>query len=100
MCRERYGFDPRRGSLPLILMPDNLPPFIELPPCTVHATPDGVSITCQACGMTSHHPDDVDNLYCGHCHVFHYPRTRDAEFRLVYQFLLRVGSPLVAENLH
>jgi hypothetical protein len=33
--------------------------------------PDGKSITCQRCGMTSHHPKDVAEKYCGHCHVFH-----------------------------
>lgn len=29
------------------------------------------TITCQRCGMTSHHPDDVANLYCGNCKQFH-----------------------------
>ena len=29
------------------------------------------SITCLVCGMTSHHPQDVAQRYCGHCHVFH-----------------------------
>lgn len=28
------------------------------------------SITCKRCGRTSHHPEDVANRYCGHCHVF------------------------------
>lgn len=31
------------------------------------------SITCGCCGLTSHHPQDVANLYCGHCHIFHDP---------------------------
>jgi hypothetical protein len=26
------------------------------------------SITCPRCGATSHHPDDVDQGYCGRCH--------------------------------
>jgi hypothetical protein len=24
--------------------------------------------TCPECGMTSHHPDDVREGYCGRCH--------------------------------
>jgi hypothetical protein len=31
----------------------------------------GASITCRRCGMTSHFPYDVANLYCGNCHAFH-----------------------------
>jgi protein-arginine kinase activator protein McsA len=29
------------------------------------------SITCPKCGMTSHHPQDVLEKYCGNCHQFH-----------------------------
>lgn len=29
------------------------------------------SITCLRCGMTSHHPGDVDHLYCANCKLFH-----------------------------
>ena len=29
------------------------------------------SITCVACGMTSHNPTDIERKYCGNCHVFH-----------------------------
>ncbi len=33
---------------------------------------DGVgSIRCPRCGWISHHPQDVANRYCGHCHQFH-----------------------------
>ena len=32
---------------------------------------DGKSITCKACGRTSHSAGDVKNLYCGFCHRFH-----------------------------
>lgn len=32
---------------------------------------DGKAITCLLCGLTSYHPDDVKNRYCGHCHIFH-----------------------------
>src|ERR1043166_5712892 len=28
------------------------------------------SITCGQCGRTSHNPNDVENRYCGACHVF------------------------------
>ncbi len=31
----------------------------------------GQTITCHACKMTSHSPDDVKHLYCGKCHAFH-----------------------------
>lgn len=29
------------------------------------------SITCPKCGLTSHHPWDVAQRYCGNCHQFH-----------------------------
>jgi hypothetical protein len=35
-----------------------------------HAGERGGSFTCPACGMTSYHPDDVANSYCGNCHEF------------------------------
>lgn len=28
------------------------------------------SITCPRCGMTSWHPKDVEEGYCGHCHAW------------------------------
>lgn len=34
---------------------------------------DGKSITCQKCGMTSYHPEDIINRYCDNCHIFHSP---------------------------
>lgn len=33
-------------------------------------TGDPPSFTCPVCGMTSPHPDDVANGYCGNCHAF------------------------------
>lgn len=33
--------------------------------------PDGKSITCGRCGYTSHNANDVKNLYCGECNMFH-----------------------------
>ena len=31
---------------------------------------DQKSITCHLCGLTSHHPKDVEHRYCGKCGVF------------------------------
>lgn len=28
-------------------------------------------ITCRLCSMTSYHPVDIRQRYCGHCHLFH-----------------------------
>jgi ribosomal protein L37E len=28
-------------------------------------------ITCHTCGMTSFHPQDILQKYCGKCHKFH-----------------------------
>lgn len=41
--------------------------------------PDGGSITCHVCGKTSYHPKDVENKYCGKCHVFHEERWLEAK---------------------
>jgi ribosomal protein S27AE len=30
-----------------------------------------LAITCLTCGRTSFNSNDVENKYCGHCHVFH-----------------------------
>lgn len=29
------------------------------------------SITCPRCRWTSYNPNDVEQRYCGHCHMFH-----------------------------
>ena len=29
-----------------------------------------MSFTCPRCGVTSHHPKDEQESYCGNCHVF------------------------------
>lgn len=34
--------------------------------------PDGRSITCRTCGLTSYNPNDVAQRYCGRCNVFHH----------------------------
>lgn len=28
------------------------------------------SFTCPRCGLTSYHPKDIDERYCGRCHAF------------------------------
>jgi len=32
------------------------------------------SITCPVCEMTSYHPTDIAEGYCGHCHDFTSPK--------------------------
>ena len=29
------------------------------------------NITCRLCSMTSYHPEDIRQLFCDHCHIFH-----------------------------
>jgi hypothetical protein len=36
-----------------------------------HPRTNGRAIKCLICGLTSHVDGDVQNLYCGNCHVFH-----------------------------
>ena len=38
------------------------------PPYTISDA--GVEITCKRCGYTSHNLNDVENRYCGECHLF------------------------------
>lgn len=41
-------------------------------------TRDGYdTITCLACGRTSANKHDIEQRYCGHCHVFHDDQTAD-----------------------
>jgi ribosomal protein L37E len=35
------------------------------------------SITCPRCGMTSYHPKDISERYCGACHQFHEMMTHE-----------------------
>ena len=30
-----------------------------------------LGIRCHTCQRTSHHPKDIEERYCGACHVFH-----------------------------
>jgi hypothetical protein len=45
-------------------------------PPTYELADDGRSIKCRKCGLTSHNSNDVENLYCGNCCVFHTRETR------------------------
>lgn len=60
------------------------------------------SITCPRCGMTSHHPTDVAEGYCGNCHDWTSPRGGDPEptpeQRRGLRFRLYVRGELVAED--
>jgi hypothetical protein len=38
---------------------------------TYTVTADNLSITCLRCKFTSKNPKDVEQHYCGRCHVFH-----------------------------
>jgi hypothetical protein len=38
---------------------------------TYRISADGKSITCLRCGLTSWHPEDVRQVFCGNCHIFH-----------------------------
>lgn len=38
---------------------------------TFTISPDGKSITCKRCKLTSSNPNDVEKHYCVRCHVFH-----------------------------
>ena len=31
---------------------------------------DRPALVCPRCGWVSHHPKDISERYCGHCHVF------------------------------
>jgi len=39
------------------------------------------SITCPECGMTSYHPKDIEEGYCGNCHDWTTPKSRNPEGR-------------------
>jgi len=38
---------------------------------TYEIDPEGDWIKCLICGLTSYNPADVQNHYCGNCHIFH-----------------------------
>jgi len=40
---------------------------------------DGQSITCHRCGLTSYHPMDVSQRYCGQCRMFHTDAAANAD---------------------
>lgn len=40
---------------------------------TKHHRSEQVGIKCLQCNLTSYNPNDIQNLYCGCCHIFHEP---------------------------
>jgi hypothetical protein len=50
---------------------DTIDAFLSSLTTTFLISPDGKSITCHVCGMTSCNANDVLNKFCGRCHVFH-----------------------------
>ncbi len=51
-------------------------------------------IVCVRCLMTSAHVGDIDERYCGRCHVFHADRPKldeEAEAREVLDWVRRLG---------
>lgn len=45
------------------------------------------SFSCPRCGAESHHPDDVENGYCGSCRDY----TGGKDSRIAFQEFLRTG---------
>ena len=43
--------------------------------------PDGSSITCTACGLTSYNANDIAQKFCCHCGVFHDDEQRNEILR-------------------
>jgi ribosomal protein L37E len=41
------------------------------PSKTYEILEQGRAIRCLRCGLVSWNVHDIDNRYCGHCHVFH-----------------------------
>lgn len=60
---------------------------------TYEIVEDGKAIKCCVCGLTSYHPEDVGNRYCGKCHVFHddIHLTIDSEAALDPAYLKALG---------
>ena len=63
---------------------------------------EGHAIKCLVCDMTSYHPEDVSQRFCGKCHIFHedlrlYVRTPqwlvDSEMALTPEYLKALGVP-------
>ena len=62
-----------KGALPMPMLPrEDLKYYAQRPAddgCRI--APDGSSITCFSCGMTSHNCNDVQFRYCAACKKFH-----------------------------
>ncbi len=51
--------------------------YIVLPDFTNAGEPYG--FLCLTCGFMSHNRSDIEQLYCGHCHVFYPKEARRAD---------------------
>ncbi len=49
------------------------------------------AILCHACGLTSHNPNDVQNLFCGKCGKFHTKKKK-------YNHLFGLGFTVDSDN--
>lgn len=68
------------------------PTFCPIPSYEVEVKDGFPTIKCLRCHMTSWHPKDVENLYCGNCHEFH---IGDAELDHIYDLvdtLMKTGQ--------
>ena len=55
--------------------------------------PDGSSITCTACGLTSYNANDIAQKFCGHCGTFHDDMVKRAMLRFWRRLDELKGSP-------
>lgn len=72
-CIERRPMQPIRWAIELAgdqILYHDLASLKDLGPEPTHVLRNG-AIECLVCGLVSHHPDDVANLYCGACHAYH-----------------------------
>lgn len=53
---------------------------------------DQPSITCPVCGMTSYHPEDIRQGYCGRCHDYTSPSS-DGSPELIGVFAMPTAQP-------
>jgi hypothetical protein len=58
------------------------------------------AITCNTCGLTSHHPRDIMNRYCGRCNIFHDDPPSDEAIEAVHMYLCQRLSDEAVEAAH
>ena len=47
------------------------PATCKCPGCKSRRSVSELSITCPCCGLTSYNLNDIEQKYCGRCHMFH-----------------------------